>query len=100
MRIFKIIGLVFFALSVFTALFINLSPQFGSNPNSLQKRLYSSFYNYVDGEFKNHEPTKLFTEEMSIANFFKDGTGTGAAYCPNIGSSRIIFPPRCNINAE
>ena len=49
MIIFKIIGLVLFVLSVFTVLFINLNPQFGSNPSFSQKRLYSSFENYVDG---------------------------------------------------
>ena len=84
MRIFKIIGLVLFALSVFTALFINLSPQFGSNPSFTQKRFYSTLDNYVDGEFKNHEPTKLFTEEMSMGNFFKDH--------PNLVPAKDITP--------
>ena len=91
MRIFKIIGLVLFALSVFTALFINLSPQFGSNPSSLQKKLYSRFDNYIDGEFKNHEPTKLFTEEMSMANFFKDH--------PNQVPKKDIIPMKLDINS-
>ena len=91
MRIFKIIGLVFFALSVFIALFINLSPQFGSNPSSLQKKLYSRFDNYIDGEFKNHEPTKLFTEEMSLANFFKDH--------PNQVPKKDITPMELDLNS-
>ena len=91
MRIFKIIFLVFFVLSVFTALFINLSPQFGSNPSSYQKKLYSRFGNYVNGEFKNDEPTKLFTEEMSMANFFKDH--------PNQVPKKDIIPMELDIES-
>ena len=91
MRIFKIIFLVFFVLSVFTALFINLSPQFGSNPSSYQKKLYSRYGNYVNGEFKNDEPTKLFTEEMSMANFFKDH--------PNQVPKKDIIPMELDIES-
>jgi len=91
MRIFKIIFLVFFVLSVFTGLFINLSPQFGSNPSSYQKKLYSRFGNYVNGEFKNDEPTKLFTEEMSMANFFKDH--------PNQVPKKDIIPMELDIES-
>jgi L-ascorbate metabolism protein UlaG (beta-lactamase superfamily) len=91
MRIFKIIFLVFFVLSVFTALFINLSPQFGSNPSSYQKKIYSRFGNYVNGEFKNDEPTKLFTEEMSMANFFKDH--------PNQVPKKDIIPMELDIES-
>ena len=91
MRIFKIIFLVFFVLSVFTGLFINLSPQFGSNPSSYQKKLYSRDGNYVNGEFKNDEPTKLFTEEMSMANFFKDH--------PNQVPKKDIIPMELDIES-
>ena len=91
MRIFKIIFLVFFVLSVFTALFINLSPQFGSNPSSYQKKLYSRYGNYVNDEFKNDEPTKLFTEEMSMANFFKDH--------PNQVPKKDIIPMELDIES-
>ena len=72
MKIIKIILLIILGLAVFITLFINLNPQFGSNPSYLQKELYSTFPNYVNGEFKNYEPTKLFTEEMDMGNFFKD----------------------------
>ena len=91
MRIFIIIFLVFFVLSVFTGLFINLSPQFGSNPSSYQKKLYSRDGNYVNGEFKNDEPTKLFTEEMSMANFFKDH--------PNQVPKKDIIPMELDIES-
>jgi len=51
--------------------FINVSPQFGSNPNKSQKLFYSKFQNFESGEFKNNEPTALFTDEMSFWDFFK-----------------------------
>ena len=72
MKIIKIILLIILGIAVFITLFINLNPQFGANPSYFQKKLYSTFPNYVDGEFKNHEPTKLFTEDMDMGNFFKD----------------------------
>ena len=72
MKILKIIILIIIGLTAFIVSFINLNPQFGSNPSYIQKELYSTFPNYVNGEFKNHEPTKLFTEEMDMGNFFKD----------------------------
>jgi hypothetical protein len=72
MKIIKIILLIILSIAVFITLFINLNPQFGANPSYFQKELYSTFPNFVDGEFKNHEPTRLFTEEMDMGNFFKD----------------------------
>jgi len=71
MRVFKIILYVFLTLLVITALFINISPQFGSNPSRSQKQFFSSFKNFANGEFKNNEPTALFTDEMSFRDFFK-----------------------------
>ena len=86
MKIIKIIILLILGLVAFTTLFINLNPQFGSNPNNTQRKLYSTFPNYVDGEFKNHEPTKLFTEEMDLGNFFEDH--------PNLAPYKDITPNR------
>ena len=36
-------------LSIFVAAFINLSPQFGTNPTQDQKRLYANYSNYKNG---------------------------------------------------
>ena len=41
------------ALSISVTAFINLSPQFGSNPTAAQKRLYANYSNYENGEFQN-----------------------------------------------
>ena len=86
MKIIKIIMLVILGLVAFITLFVNLNPQFGSNPNNTQRKLYSTFPNYLDGEFKNHEPTKLFTEEMDLGNFFEDH--------PNLAPYKDIIPNR------
>ena len=71
MKVLKIILYVLLAVIVFTTLFINISPQFGSNPSRAQKQFFSSFKNFKNGEFKNNEPTALFTDQMSIWDFFK-----------------------------
>ena len=71
MKILKIILYVLLFLTFVIVLFINVSPQFGSNPNKSQKLFYSNFRNFESGEFKNNEPTALFTDEMSFWDFFK-----------------------------
>ena len=71
MKVIKIIIFILLALSVLIVVFINISPQFGSNPSSSQRKLYYTFPNYIDGKFKNAEETKLFTEEMTVSKFFK-----------------------------
>ena len=71
MKVLKIILYVLLVVIVFTTLFINISPQFGSNPSRSQKQFFSSFKNFKNGEFKNNEPTALFTDQMSIWDFFK-----------------------------
>ena len=52
MKVLKIILYVLLAVIVFTTLFINISPQFGSNPSRAQKQFFSSFKNFKNGEFK------------------------------------------------
>ena len=71
MKVLKIILYVLLTLFAVIALFINISPQFGSNPSRSQKQFFSSFKNFENGEFKNNEPTALFTDEMSFWDFFK-----------------------------
>ena len=71
MKVIKIIIFILLVLSVLIAVFINVSPQFGSNPSSSQRKLYYIFPNYIDGKFKNAEETKLFTEKMTMSKFFK-----------------------------
>ena len=66
-----IIIYVLIVLSSSIVAFINVSPQFGSNPNSKQKQFYSTFPNYMDGEFKNLEQTIMVTSDMPMTNFFK-----------------------------
>ena len=71
MKVLKIILYALLTLLVVTTLFINISPQFGSNPSRSQRQFFSSFKNFEKGEFKNNEPTALFTDEMSFWDFFK-----------------------------
>ena len=52
--------------------FINLAPQLGSNPSSVQNSYYESLANYNEGEFKNLEETPMMTGEISTWEFFKN----------------------------
>jgi len=51
---------------------VNLAPQFGSNPTSIQKNYYETFFNYKDGSFKNLEETPVMTDDLSTWDFFKN----------------------------
>lgn len=51
--------------------FLNLNPQFGSNPSSIQKENYSKYENYFNEKFQNIEETILATDDISMANFFR-----------------------------
>ena len=59
------------ALSISVAAFINLSPQFGTNPTKDQKQLYANYSNYKNGEFQNIEEFLLMTEDMPMSEFFR-----------------------------
>lgn len=65
------IGFIMGLLIIFSILFLNLAPQFGSNPSSKEKKSYARFSNYNNGEFKNREKLIMFTDEMPISSFFK-----------------------------
>ena len=54
--------------------FINLSPQFGTNPTRAQKKIYSNYPNHIDGEFENLQNTPMLTEDISYLDFFKEDT--------------------------
>ena len=62
---------IIFFIVVAIVLFINLAPQFGSNPSSEQKVFYDSFPNYSKGGFENFESTPMMTGEISTWDFFK-----------------------------
>ena len=62
--------LVTFSISV--AAFINLSPEFGTNPSKEQKQLYANYSNYENGEFQNVEEFIMMTEDMPMSEFFRD----------------------------
>ena len=51
--------------------FINIAPQFGSNPTYEQKKYYENFPNYFEGGFKSIEETPMMTGELSTWDFFK-----------------------------
>ena len=66
-----IISLIIIGFSSFIIAFINLNPQFGSNPNNEQKQYYSTLYNYKNNEFSNNEKTIMATDKMPMREFFK-----------------------------
>ena len=62
----------FVLLLIFLVLtYINLNPEFGSNPSRDDKKLYSTFEFYNNGEFKNKENYIGMTGEMPMSEFFK-----------------------------
>ena len=51
--------------------FLNLNPEFGSNPSTAQKQKYSKYENYSDEEFKNIEKTIMKTGDITMSDFFR-----------------------------
>ncbi len=64
--------LVLLAFIVIIISFINISPQFGSNPSNEQINKYETFSNFNKDGFQNLEETPMFTEDVSAWDFFKD----------------------------
>jgi len=58
-------------LALIVTLFINFSPQFGSNPTSKQIEFYQNFSNYKENQFKGLQPTPMMTGEVSTLDYFK-----------------------------
>ena len=73
---FKKIAKYSFSIVIFVSitilLFINMSPQFGANPTSKEKRYFNTFPNYQKGEFKSLEQTPVMTGDVSAWEFFKN----------------------------
>ena len=61
-------------LAIVVVSFVNLAPQFGSNPTSEQIKYYGTFPNYRDGGFESLEKTPMMTGEVSTWEFFKNDT--------------------------
>ena len=73
----KIITIMFYIISSITFLiigFINLNPQFGSNPTKEHKASFTQLNNYRNGEFENQEETEMMTDKMPMSEFFKKDT--------------------------
>ena len=81
-------GYAVITLIVIVLSFINLAPQFGSNPSSEHKKIYETFYNYKDGGFESLEETPMMTGEISTWDFFKSN--------PSRQPSRDIRPKKIN----
>ena len=58
------------ALVVIIITFLNLAPQFGSNPTKQQIKTYETFKNFKDGGFESLEETPMMTGEVSTWDFF------------------------------
>jgi len=70
-KLLSMIIYILVTLSIFVVAFINLSPQFGTNPTQDQKRLYANYSNYKNGEFQNAEEFVMMTGDMPLSEFFK-----------------------------
>ena len=52
--------------------FVNLSPQFGSNPPKKDVKSFTDFDNFKNREFINLEETEMMTDKMPMSEFFKN----------------------------
>ena len=68
---FLYIGYALVTATVTGVSYLNLAPQFGSNPSSKEKIEYEKFINFENGSFINSENTPLMTGEISTWEFFK-----------------------------
>ena len=64
--VYSIVTVTFTGIS-----YLNLAPQFGSNPSVKESREYEKLFNYEHGSFINAEETPLMTGEISTWDFFK-----------------------------
>ncbi|MFT6796913.1 MAG: putative membrane protein YczE [Maribacter sp.] len=62
-----LVGLLFI-LIIGVALFVNLSPEFGSAPSKKKREVFAQSSNYKDGVFRNIGNVKM---EMSFGKFIK-----------------------------
>ena len=70
-KIAKYSFFILVVVSIIIVFFVNLSPQFGSNPSLMDKEFYETFSNFNDGTFRSMEVTPVMTGEVSTWDFFK-----------------------------
>ena len=68
---FLYLGYALATTAVTSVSYLNLAPQFGSNPSKKEKIEYEKLTNFEDGIFINSESTPLMTGEVSTWDFFK-----------------------------
>ena len=68
---FLYIGYALATATVTGVSYLNLAPQFGSNPSSKEKIEYEEHINFENGIFINSENTPLMTGKVSTWDFFK-----------------------------
>ena len=68
---FLYLGYALTTAAVTSVTYLNLAPQFGSNPSKKEKIEYEKLTNFEDGIFINSEDTPLMTGEVSTWDFFR-----------------------------
>ena len=68
---FLYLGYALATTAVTSVSYLNLAPQFGSNPSKKEKIDYEKLTNFENGMFINSEYTPLMTGEISTWDFFK-----------------------------
>ena len=68
---FLYLGYALATTAVTSVSYLNLAPQFGSNPSKKEKIEYEKLTNFEDGIFINSEDTPLMTGEVSTWDFLK-----------------------------
>ena len=68
---FIYLGYALTTAAVTSVSYLNLAPQFGSNPSKKEKIEYETLTNFKDGIFINSERTPLMTGKVSTWDFFK-----------------------------
>ena len=67
---FLYLGYALATTAVTSVSYLNLAPQFGSNPSKKEKIEYEKLPNFEDGIFINSESTPLMTGESFNLGFF------------------------------
>ena len=68
--------------------YLNLAPQFGSNPSAKERGEYEKLFNYEDGSFINIEDTPLMTGDISTWDFFKSDSQRKPE---NLETEKLLF---------
>ena len=62
---FVYLGYALAAATITGVSYLNLAPQFGSNPSKEENIKYDKLFNYKNGNFINNEDTPLMTGKVS-----------------------------------